>query len=127
VAVNAILAFRRKRTIREERCVLEPMAEFTEDGVHARPVRRWMAEPEKLALDQELQRLIEQAIGRLPVTYRDVYILADVEGLPNPEIADMLQLSLPAVKSRLHRARLLMRNALAPYFEEESACSVAGT
>ena len=42
-------------------------------------------------------------------------------GLSRPEIADMLRLSVPAVKSRLHRARLLMRNALAPHFEEVPA------
>ena len=61
---------------------------------------------------------VNTAIRDLPEIYRDVYILADVEALPNGEIADMLQLSIPAVKSRLHRARLLMRNALAPHFEE---------
>ena len=54
----------------------------------------------------------------LPETYRDVYVLADVEGLANAEIGEMLNLSVPAVKSRLHRARLLMRHALAPHFEE---------
>ena len=56
-------------------------------------------------------------VGTLPGPFRDVYVLADVEGLPNAEIADMLGLSVPAVKSRLHRARLRMRDALAPHFE----------
>jgi RNA polymerase sigma-70 factor (ECF subfamily) len=54
----------------------------------------------------------------LPELYRDVYVLADVEGLPNQEIGDLLGLSLAAVKSRLHRGRMLMRDALAPHFEE---------
>jgi RNA polymerase sigma-70 factor (ECF subfamily) len=54
----------------------------------------------------------------MPEIYRDVYVLADVEGLPNNEIGEMLSLSVPAVKSRLHRARLLMRDALAPHFQE---------
>ena len=48
-------------------------------------------------------------------------MLADVEGLSNAEIGKMLGLSLAAVKSRLHRGRLLMRHALAPHFEEVSA------
>jgi RNA polymerase sigma-70 factor, ECF subfamily len=65
--------------------------------------------------------LIENAIGQLPEMYRDIYVLADVEGLPNADISEMLGLSVAAVKSRLHRARLLMRNFLAPYFEERSA------
>ena len=45
-------------------------------------------------------------------------MLADVEGLPNAEIGEILGLSLPAVKSRLHRSHLMMRDALAPHFEE---------
>ena len=65
--------------------------------------------------------LIERAIDRLPETYRTVFILADVEGLPNAAIAESLGLSLPAIKSRLHRARLLMREALSPHFEEIAA------
>ena len=74
--------------------------------------------PEEQALNEETHRLIEEAVGRLPEMYRDVFVLADIEGLPNAEIAGMLGLSLAAVKSRLHRARMLMRKALAPHFEE---------
>jgi RNA polymerase sigma-70 factor (ECF subfamily) len=77
--------------------------------------------PERLAQSRETQQLIDQAIARLPDTYRDVYVLADVEGLPNAEIAGLLELGVPAVKSRLHRARLLMRRTLAPHFEEVPA------
>jgi len=66
-------------------------------------------------------RVRASAIASLPEIYRDVYVLADVEGLANSEIGDMLKLSVPAVKRRLHRARLLMRNALAPHFEEVPA------
>ena len=73
---------------------------------------------EEEVLDRETQEVIEAAIARLPDIYRDVYVLADVEGLPNADIGEMLGLSVPAVKSRLHRARLLMRDALAPHFEE---------
>ena len=62
--------------------------------------------------------LISQAIDRLPDSYRDVFVLADVERLPNAEVADVLGLTVSAVKNRLHRARLLMRDALAPHFEE---------
>jgi RNA polymerase sigma-70 factor (ECF subfamily) len=73
--------------------------------------------PDEPILAAEQAELIEQAINRLPEPSRDVYVLADVEGLPNNEIAEMLELSVPAVKSRLHRARLRMRDALAPHFE----------
>ena len=50
--------------------------------------------------------------------YRDVFVLADVEQLPNAEIGELLDLSVPAVKSRLHRARLMMRDALARHYAE---------
>jgi RNA polymerase sigma-70 factor (ECF subfamily) len=80
-------------------------------------VKRWNVEPDKPVLEAEQTAAIEKAIGDLPSPFRDVYVLADVEGMPNAEIADMLGLSVPAVKSRLHRARLRMRDSLAPHFE----------
>lgn len=118
VTVNAALAHRRKRASRDEHRVYDPLENFLEDGHHAGPVRRWNVGPEQEALDRETHQLIEAAIGRLPETYRDVYVLADVEQLPNADIGEILGLSVAAVKSRLHRARLLMRDALAPHFEE---------
>ncbi len=121
VTVNAALAHRRKRAVREEGRVHDPLESFQEDGHHNTPIRRWSTAPDQDALDKETQTLIEAAIARLPEVYRDVYVLADVEGLANAEIGEMLGLSLAAVKSRLHRARLMMRTALAPHFEEEAA------
>jgi RNA polymerase sigma-70 factor (ECF subfamily) len=121
IAVNAALAYRRKQAVREEHLAREPLEDFDEDGNHRAPVRPWITDPAKLAIDHEVQRLIEGAIAGLPENYRHVYVLADVEELPNAEIAEMLGLSVAAVKSRLHRARLLMRRALAPYFEEQAA------
>jgi RNA polymerase sigma-70 factor (ECF subfamily) len=121
VTVNAALVHRRKRAAREEHRVHDPLEHFQADGSHASPVRKWSPRPEKEALDRETRDLIEKAITQLPESYRDVYVLADVENLSNAEIADILKLSTSAVKSRLHRARLLMRSALAPHFEEVPA------
>jgi RNA polymerase sigma-70 factor (ECF subfamily) len=121
VTVNAALAHRRKRAIREEGRLHDPLDNFPSNGYHAAPVRRWSVPPDQEALDHETHQLIERAIAQLPEVYRDVYVLADVEGLSNAEIGEMLGLSVPAVKSRLHRARLIMRTALAPHFEEEEA------
>src|SRR5207237_10899790 len=96
-----------------------PLENALDDGHHHDgPMRPWSISPDEPILNAETQHLIERAIAGLPETYRDVYVLADVEQLPNAEIADMLGLSVPAVKSRLHRARLLMRDALAPHFQE---------
>jgi RNA polymerase sigma-70 factor (ECF subfamily) len=121
ITVNAALAHRRKRAAREENRARDPLEHFGEEGSHPGPVRQWSVQPDQAILDRETKELIERAIADLPEVYRVVYVLADVEGLPNAEIADMLELSVPAVKSRLHRARLLMRDALAPHFEEVRA------
>ena len=117
VTVNAALNHRQKRARHENRIVHDPLDRYFEDGQHHAPVRGWAVGPEEVALDRERHELIEHAIAGLPEMYRDVFVLADVEGLPNPEIAEMLGLSVAAVKSRLHRARLMMRHALAPHFE----------
>lgn len=118
VTVNAALASRRKRARREEGRVFDPLDAFTDDGHHADHVRPWPRLPDSLALDREQKQLIEQAIAGLPEMYRDVFVLADVEQLPNAEIGELLGLSVPAVKSRLHRARLMMRDALTRFYEE---------
>ena len=110
-----------KRASRAHREVHDPLDNFQQNGGHPAPVRPWSVKPEQEALDRETREVIEKAIAGLPEIYRDVYVLADVEGLPNAEIADILDLSLAAVKSRLHRGRLMMRNALAHYFEEVAA------
>lgn len=111
VTVNAVLALRRKRA---------GCREWQVASEHAHPIdaHSRSAPPEAVMLRGELRDRLDRAIRRLPEFYRDVFILADVEQLPNAEIGRMLGLSLPAVKSRLHRARLLLREALQPYFAE---------
>jgi RNA polymerase sigma-70 factor (ECF subfamily) len=120
VTVNAALANRRKSANRQETQSPELMDEFASGGRASGPLRPWSIQPDQAAIDKETQTLIERSIENLPEPFRDVYVLADVEGLPNAEIAEMLDLSVPAVKSRLHRARLAMRDRLAPHFEESA-------
>jgi RNA polymerase sigma-70 factor, ECF subfamily len=121
VTVNAALAYRRKRALQAEHRVFDPLEDFHDDGTHRTPVRRWLSQPEQEVIDRETHERIEEAIAKLPDIYRDTFVLADVEQLPHPEVAELLGLSVAAVKSRLHRARLLMRKTLAPYFEEQVA------
>jgi RNA polymerase sigma-70 factor (ECF subfamily) len=122
VTVNAALAHREKRGNRQKRetANAEEMLESGTaiEGHDSVKLPRTGGDPAELALASEQRKLIDSAIGRLPDPFRDVYVLADVEGLPSADIADALGLTIPAVKSRLHRARLRMRDALAPHFAE---------
>jgi RNA polymerase sigma-70 factor (ECF subfamily) len=116
VTVNSALAHRQKRANRQKHEVGDAIDELTHSAPGA-PMNHWGVPPDEPILAAEQQELIEKAIENLPEPFRDVYVLADVEGLPNSEIAEALGLSVPAVKSRLHRARLRMRDRLAPHFE----------
>jgi RNA polymerase sigma-70 factor (ECF subfamily) len=120
VTVNAALAHRAKRANRQKHESVEPIDDLPLADGPTGPLKRWNVSPDEPVLAAEQAELIDQAIQRLPAPFRDVYVLADVEGLPNNEIAEMLDLSVPAVKSRLHRARLRMRDTLAPHFEGET-------
>jgi RNA polymerase sigma-70 factor (ECF subfamily) len=125
VTVNAALAHREKRANRQKREsptsddeALEAIAADPPTAGVRLPRPGVEAAPDENALAAEQRAIIERAIAKLPEGFREVYVLADVEGLPNAEIADMLNLSVAAVKSRLHRARERMRVLLAPHFEE---------
>lgn len=85
-----------------------------EDGTdYSEFVRSLDATPLDNLLNQELKDKMERAIEKLPENYKTVFVMKDIEGLPLKEIADILDLSLPAVKSNLHRARVFLRNQLA--------------
>jgi RNA polymerase sigma-70 factor (ECF subfamily) len=117
ITVNAAMAHRRKCGRRSERQLPEPMDVLLEEDARAVSRRPMTSRPEQRLLDQETQALIQEAIAALPPSHHDVFVLADFEGLPNAEIGALLKLTVAAVKSRLHRARLLMRAALAAHFE----------
>jgi len=74
--------------------------------------------PSESVLNKELKKILDDAIRKLPVDYRIVFVMRDVEGLSTEEVGKALKLSTPAVKSRLHRARLFLRNELNKYFSE---------
>jgi RNA polymerase sigma-70 factor (ECF subfamily) len=114
VTVNAALSHRRRQAVREEHGLGVSLEAYGEDGPFAQAAQRRMLPPEEQAAGREVRQLIQQAIDALPQAYRQVFVLADVEGLPNADIAEVMQMSLPAVKSRLHRARSMLREALAP-------------
>src|SRR5262249_44190370 len=88
---------------------------FDDKGHHLDPVADWSPKVDEPALQTELRDVLATAIADLPGDYRTAFVLHDVEGLSNPEIAETLHISLPAVKSRVHRSRLFLRQRLAEY------------
>jgi RNA polymerase sigma-70 factor (ECF subfamily) len=72
----------------------------------------WDVTPDQISENNELKELLDKAIQKLPADYRVVFLLRDVEGLSTEETGKVTDLSVPAVKSRLHRARAFLRNEL---------------
>ncbi len=119
IAVNEAL---QKRQTRKNTVSLDEIAEI-EAQVLPHRSHQWHEDPEKLYSKQEVRKLVEDAIRSLPTIYRETFVLRDVEGLRAEEAAEILGLTLPAIKSRLLRARLLMREALAARLEESPSFS----
>ena len=89
----------------------------TEDDSVPRDVADWAPNPEQLYDQGELRDILQKTVQGLPASFRTVFVLRDVEGLSTEETAEALQLSIPAVKSRLLRARLQLRDRLTKYFK----------
>lgn len=114
IAVNEALQKRKTRKI------LVPLEEAGKSQNETMPHRfdRWRDDPEKLYGKQEVRQIVESAIQSLPEIYREALVLRDIEGLSAEEAAEALGMKVPALKSRLLRARLMMRETLAISFEE---------
>src|SRR5216683_6090697 len=91
----------------------------TEDDSIPREVADWSPNPEQLYDQGELREILTKTIQGLPAGFRTVFVLRDVEGLSTEETAEALGLSVPAVKSRLLRARLQLRERLSRYFRKK--------
>jgi len=77
-------------------------------------LRDWREIPSEAIERDEVRKLIQQAVDQLPDIYREVFLLRDVEELSINEAAEVLKISIPSVKVRLHRARLMLQKQLAP-------------
>jgi RNA polymerase sigma-70 factor (ECF subfamily) len=117
IATNSALMLLRRRRPEPHLSIEEELPPFTGDGGHARPVADWSDRPDDPLLAQELGQVLQEAIAALPPIYKAVVVLRDIEGLSNQEAAEALGTTVLAVKSRLHRARLALRERLARYFE----------
>jgi RNA polymerase sigma-70 factor (ECF subfamily) len=123
IAANACLK-KRRRGVHDP----APGQEFSLDDLMPRPdaegrkpeIRDWSEDAERALLRGELSERMEAAIDKLPKEYKIVLVLRDVEGLSAEETAQAVGLSVAAVKSRLHRARVFVRRELADYLVPSS-------
>jgi len=117
IVTNNCLMKQRRRKIQELEDPLEMYDDPPErDGTPGRaPIARWDETPADLLLTKELRMALDRAIGQLPVDYRVVFVLRDVEGKSTEVTAKILNLSVEATKSRLRRARAFLRDRLHPY------------
>jgi RNA polymerase sigma-70 factor (ECF subfamily) len=121
ICVNTCLMRLRGKRRNDTVSIEEFMPVFTDEGMHASPMDDWSKEVERDALNEELGRMIRKYTEELSEKYRVVFVLSDVEGLSNEETAKILGLTVPAIKSRLHRARLYLREQLSRYLLEGKA------
>lgn len=116
IAVNeSLMKLRRRKT---SKTVSMDEDVETEEGSMPREFADWSPNPEQQFGQSELGDILRKTIQGLPSSFRTVFVLRDVEGLSTEETAEMLDLSIPAVKSRLLRARLQLRERLNRYFKK---------
>ncbi len=114
IAVNEAL---QKRQARKESVSLDESPDVESRSLPRR-FEPWTADPEKLYGKQEIRHLVEGAIQALPPIYRETLVLRDIEEMSAEEAAEALGITVPALKSRLLRARLLLRESLGTHFEQ---------
>ena len=78
----------------------------------------WSSRPDIVIYIKEALEILEKAVDELPEAYRVVFYLRDIDGLSNEEVSQVLEISVPAAKSRIHRSRLYIRDKVSDYFYE---------
>ena len=121
IVVNAALMRLRKKSSQVEESLEPLLPTFLEDGHRANPGSPWPENPEETLGREELRDSVRQAIDQLPVKYRSVVLLRDIEQLSGAETGELLGLTPNAVKVRLHRARQALREILDPRILEGAA------
>ena len=114
LTVNAALGKLRRSKKSKETEYEEYLPKFQKDGHHSvRPVIDWSDTLDEKYAERELRQLLSDALDQLKPLDKSVVVLSDMEGISDKEIAVMLGLTVSAVKTRLHRARLFLRGKLA--------------
>ena len=122
VTMNASLMHLRGEKKYESDISLDEYVPYDEKGTLMGRIKSkdWSSRPDIIIYSKEALKIIDDAVNELPESFRAVFHLRDIEGLSNEECSRILDISVPAVKSRLHRARLFLRDKLSDYFSEWS-------
>jgi len=117
IATNEALMIIRKKNPVQTVSLDEPI----DDGYRTK-IRRelidWKENPQDIYLKKELREKIDHIIFTLPEDYRSVFVLRDIQGFSGEKVSEILSITIPAVKARLHRARLYAREILNDYFKQ---------
>ncbi len=117
IAVNqALMKLRKRKTDRS--VSIDEGIDTGEDTV-VREIAAWDENPEQQFSREELGSILDEAVQSLAPPYRTVFVLRDIDELSTEETAEALDLSVPAVKSRLLRARLQLREKLTRFFKRK--------
>jgi len=117
IAVNEALMKLRKR--KSDRSVSLDEPHETEEDTVTREIAVWDDDPEKKFSRDELHDILQKAVDQLKPAFRTVFVLRDIEEMSTEETAEALGISIPAVKSRLLRARLQLREKLTRLFKRK--------
>ncbi len=116
IAINEAKMRRRKARPELHESLDEPQTSESESHWQPRDLADWRPDPEEQFAKEELRKVVQAGVASLPPAYRVVLVMRDLQQMSNQEVAQALGLSLPATKSRLLRARLQLRENLAPHF-----------
>jgi RNA polymerase sigma-70 factor (ECF subfamily) len=112
IAVNAALMRLRSKRRHPEESIDERLPRFDAEGQHEHAPWAWAARGDAALGSAEIRKAVRAAIDELPDLHRDVLLLRDIEELTTAEAAAALGITIPALKTRLHRARLALRERL---------------
>lgn len=118
IAVNAALMKLRSQRRHPEESIEERLPRFDAEGEHAHAPSAWAARADGALANAELRKAVRAAIDELPDLHRDVLLLRDIEELSTEEAAAALGITVAALKTRLHRARLALRERLDDWMRE---------
>lgn len=118
ITINASYMKLRSRKKEQYVSMDDVLPSFNSSGFQQERIQDWTDRTDASLYANETKETIEKAVEQMPEKEKVVFLLRDVDGLSTEKVGEILDLSVPAVKSRLHRARLFLRKKLSGYFDE---------